>query len=67
MNEVLRAARGNRSQKEMAKALNVSQQQWSSWERGRLKFPPEKIFELASILKIPSWVLFLRLYNNGTE
>jgi transcriptional regulator with XRE-family HTH domain len=56
--------RGDKSQADMAKRYNVSQQAWSSWENGE-KRPDVTIMKQIEVDSgIPMEVIFFDVFNN---
>ena len=51
--EVLVSYRGHRSQEEMGKLYNVSQQVWSRWENGTAKHRVEIMKQLEEDIGVP--------------
>lgn len=63
MRPELIAFRGNRSQEEIARHYNVSQQAWSKYERGIATPPPALMLQLEKDSKIKMEVLFFDAFN----
>lgn len=63
MRPELIAFRGNRSQKEIARHYNVSQQAWSQYERGITTPAPALMLQLEKDSKIKMEVLFFDAFN----
>ena len=56
--------RGDRSQADMGKMYNVSQQAWSSWEKGE-KTPGVKLMkQIETDSGVPMEVLFFDIFNS---
>lgn len=63
--EVLVSYRGNRSQEEMAKIYNVSQQVWSRWENGTAKPRVEIMKQLEEDIGVPMESIFFDVFNTS--
>ncbi len=61
------AARGKRTQTEVAKLVGVEQQTYSHWERGRSKPSIAKMLLLEKILEVPKEKLFYDVFNSPAE
>jgi transcriptional regulator with XRE-family HTH domain len=60
-------ARGQESQRIIAKKCGVSQKAYSHWECGRATPPIKKMIILEKILKRPKEELFDDVFNSGNE
>ena len=60
---LLSLIRGNISQNEMAKKYNVSQQTWSSWEKGRTLPDLSTMLDMEKEYGIPMEVIFFANSN----
>lgn len=60
---LLALLRGNNSQIDMAKKYKVSQQTWSSWEKGRTVPELSIMFEMEKDYGIPMEVIFFEESN----
>ena len=56
--------RGDRSQADMAKKYNVSQQAWSSWENGDKKPDVATMKQIERDSGVPMEILFYDVFNN---
>lgn len=56
--------RGERSQADMAKKYNVSQQAWSSWENGEKKPDVATMKQIEKDSGIPMETIFFDVFNN---
>lgn len=63
VNNLLQILRGNTPQIEMAKKYNVSQQTWSSWEKGRTIPSMSIMLKMEKEYKIPMEVIFFEESN----
>lgn len=63
--EVLISYRGNRSQEEMGKIYNVSQQVWSRWENGAAKPRVEIMKQLEEDIGVPMESIFFDVFNTS--
>lgn len=63
MRTKLIAFRGKRSQKEMAKRYNVSQQAWNAWEQGLYAPKPNIMKKIEFDSGIPMEVIFFDVFN----
>lgn len=61
------AARGKRTQTEVAKQVGVEQQTYSHWERGRSKPSIAKMLLLEKVLGVPKEKLFFDVFNSPAE
>jgi len=61
------AARGKRTQAEIAGLCGVEQQTYSHWERGRTRPSIEKMLLLEKVLGVPKEELFLDVFNSLYE
>lgn len=61
------AARGKRTQTEVAKQVGVEQQTYSHWERGRSKPSIAKMLLLEKVLGVPKEKLFFDVFNSVSE
>lgn len=61
------AARGKRTQSEIASLCGVGQQTYSHWERGRSTPPIRKMLVLERILNVPKEELFNDIFNSNIE
>ena len=61
--EILISYRGNRSQEEMARKYNVSQQVWSRWENGDAKPKVETIKKLEMDIGKPMECIFFDVFD----
>lgn len=64
---VLIAARGTRTQAEVAVLCGVEQQTYSHWERGRTRPSIEKMLLLEKVLGVPKEELFSDIFNSYNE
>lgn len=62
---LLRVLRGNKTQQQMAKKYNVSQQTWFSWESGRTSPSNEIMLQMENDFCIPMEVIFLILLTTN--
>jgi DNA-binding XRE family transcriptional regulator len=60
-------ARGEHTQTEIAKEINVKQQTYSHWERGRSTPSLKKILLLEKVLNTPKEMLFFDVFNSANE
>ncbi len=58
--------RGEKTQMDMAKKYNVSQQAWSSWESGEKKPSVTIMKQIEDDSGVPMEVLFFDVFNNVT-
>ncbi|WP_303017612.1 helix-turn-helix domain-containing protein [Mitsuokella jalaludinii] len=63
--EVLVSYRGHRSQEEMGKLYNVSQQVWSRWENGTAKPRVEIMKQLEEDIGVPMETIFFDVFNTS--
>lgn len=63
--EVLVSYRGHRSQEEMGKLYNVSQQVWSRWENGTAKPRVEIMKQLEEDIGVPMEDIFFDVFNTS--
>lgn len=63
--EVLASYRGDRSQEEMGKLYNVSQQVWSRWENGTAKPRVEIMKQLEEDIGVPMESIFFDVFNTS--
>lgn len=63
--EVLVSYRGHRSQEEMGKLYNVSQQVWSRWENGTAKPRVEIMKQLEEDIGMPMEDIFFDVFNTS--
>lgn len=63
MRKLLIRYRGKRSQKEMAKLYNVSQQAWQSWEKGSYAPKPQIMKQIEVDSGIPMEAIFFDVFN----
>ncbi len=61
------AARGKRTQSEIAALCGVEQQTYSHWERGRTRPSIEKMLLLEKVLGVPKEELFSDIFNSLNE
>ena len=63
MNNLLRLLRNNKSQAEIAKEYNVTQQGWQSWECGRTLPDHATMLQMERNFDIPLEVIFFDAFN----
>ena len=63
--EVLVSYRGHRSQEEMGKLYNVSQQVWSRWENGTAKPRVEIMKQLEEDIGVSMETIFFDVFNTS--
>ena len=63
---LLKELRGVKSQSEMAKEFNVSQQGWQSWENGRTVPNNATMLIMEKKFNVPMEVIFFDSFNNKT-
>lgn len=61
------AARGKRTQSEIAALCGVEQQTYSHWERGRSTPSIKKMLILERVLGVPKEELFFDIFNSSSE
>lgn len=61
------AARGKKTQAEVAALCGVEQQTYSHWERGRTRPSIEKMLVLEKVLNVPNEELFSDIFNSFGE
>lgn len=61
------AARGKRTQSEVAALCGVEQQTYSHWERGRSTPSIRKMLVLEHVLGVPKEELFFDIFNSQRE
>lgn len=61
------AARGKRTQSEIAALCGVEQQTYSHWERGRSTPSIRKMLVLEQVLGVPKEELFFDVFNSPFE
>lgn len=60
---ILKNLRGNKSQKEIAKEFNVSQQGWQSWETGRTVPDNATMLQMERKFNVPMEIIFFDSFN----
>ena len=60
---LLRDLRGDKSQSEIAKEFNVSQQGWQSWEIGRTVPDNARMLQMEKKFNVPMEVIFFDSFN----
>ena len=60
---LLKLLRGDRSQSEIAKEYEVSQQCWQSWETGRTIPPNTTMLKMEKDFDIPMEAIFFESFN----
>lgn len=63
LHNLLQLLRGDTPQIEMAKKYNVSQQTWSSWEKGRTTPSLSIMLDMEKEYQIPMEVIFFKESN----
>lgn len=63
MRKLLIKFRGSRSQKEMAKNYNVTQQAWNGWEQGLFAPKPKIMKQIENDSGIPMEKIFFDVFN----
>ena len=64
---LLKLLRGDRSQSEIAKEYEVSQQCWQSWETGRTIPPNTTLLKMEKDFDIPMEAIFFESFNYKTK
>jgi DNA-binding XRE family transcriptional regulator len=62
-NNLLEILRGEKSQAHMASKYSVSQQTWSSWEKGRTIPENKLLLKMENDFEIPMEVIFFGNFN----
>lgn len=60
---ILKNLRGDKSQKEIAKEFNVSQQGWQSWETGRTVPDNATMLQMERKFNVPMEIIFFDSFN----
>ena len=64
---LLKDLRGKKSQAEIAKEFNVSQQGWQSWEIGRTVPDNATMLQMENYFNVPMEVIFFDSFNYKTK